>query len=187
MCFAKFEISRSNTRPLTIGSLFIALFWMCVVPSHAQVPEQITSTFGDWTVRCAGLSPSRACDLVQQVQDQKRQPVMFAAFSANKDGNAATLQVRLPVNVLLQEPVLLVVQGLAPVRFTWQSCDPDGCRAQIEATSQSIASLRNQKPETEAAIEFKSATAQPVKIPFSLRGLPQALDELKRQSIKASN
>ncbi len=150
--------------------------------SVSAVPQQTTASFGDWTLRCAHPSDAaELCEVVQSISNQER-PVAQIALGRPAKGQQLHLTILVPTNISLTgNPVLSTThEGDPPVLdMTWRRCLPGGCFADA---SLSDAILQRLRTSTEPArVTFPDAAGRNMILPFSPRGLPQALDALAKE------
>ena len=157
-----------------------------VVPA---APQQTTASFADWTLRCTQAAPSagsgpasKFCEVVQNIQQNDR-PVAQIAVGRPMAGQKLQLTLLVPTNVSFQGgPGLLAGSEGDPapaLSLTWRRCLPIGCIADAPLDTELMTKLRGW---TEAGrIVFTDAAGRPAGVPFSPRGLAQALDALAKE------
>ena len=123
-------------------------------------PQQTTASFMDWTLRCSRLGPPPGTQFCEVAQGTILVPVNVtvaapAALSAPGEGGA-------------------VVQELA-----WRRCLPGGCTADALLTDEAVQRMRAWNEP--GRISFQDALGRTAVMPFSPRGLPQALDALAKE------
>lgn len=146
-------------------------------------PSGTTSvSFGDWVLRCearpAEPAPGRGCELLQSLQDQRRQPVAQFAFGRARPGDPMRLLVLIPANITVAVPMRLTV-GDTVTPITLRACGPRGCVADAEVSAATLARMRAR--EVQGRLEYRDALNGEVALPFSTRGLGQALEALARE------
>ena len=146
-------------------------------------PQQTTAVFMDWVLRCTQLDPAtKICEVVQGVQRDDK-PV--AQIALGHPGKAAPLQltVLVPSSVTFgTAPVLLPGkegEATAFAELTWRRCLPAGCLADVALTDDAQRRLRAWSDA--GRIAFQDGTGRTAVMPFSPRGLPQALDALAKE------
>lgn len=150
-------------------------------------PDRTTASFGDWTLRCERPSvpagAARICEIAQSIQIQGQQaPIAQIAIGRLVKSDPLKVTIVLPHNVTLSaQPGLLAEDKDAkPFDATWQRCLPMGCLAELVLRDDLMKRFRTL---TEAgAIIFKDGTSREIKLPFSTRGLAQALDALAKET-----
>jgi invasion protein IalB len=148
-------------------------------------PEATTATYGDWLLRCqrttTGGASQRVCDVSQTVQAQGQQnPLLQLTFGHPVPKEPVKLTIYAPVDVSFPSVVRLSIdeKGAQPVELTWRRCQPGGCVADLEIQDELLKRWRAQVGR--GVIKIVDATGREVTIPFSFRGLAQALDALPR-------
>jgi len=113
----------------------VLALWMTVtadVAWSADVPDSLTETCRDWTVRCVTpVTPeihatARVCEMMQErFHQESGQRILTAALRPTEDGASLTLVA--PFGLLLDEGLGIAVDGtdLAEARF--RTCLPGGC------------------------------------------------------------
>ena len=144
-------------------------------------PQQTTATFGDWILRCTLTTPgAKSCEIVQGISSQDRTVAQIALGHPAK-GQPLQMTILVPPSVsLTNPPVLAMTKEADPpmLDLAWQRCLPGGCMATAPAPDD----LQRRLPgltETPRTV-FVDAAARRVGLPFSPRGLPQALDALAK-------
>lgn len=155
------------------------------VPVAAD-PSATTASFGDWLLRCVkagdGANAKRSCEVVQSIVAEGQQaPLAQLAIGRVQPGNPLRLTLVLPHNVsLTAAPRLSSSEGdKQPTELGWQRCLPMGCFADAAARDEVLAKWRA-AGEGRGQIVFADGAGRPVTLPFSLRGLAQALDALSK-------
>ncbi len=152
-------------------------------PVSAQ-PSVTTASFGDWTLRCvegAGKDGGAACEVIQSIVLSGQQaPVAQLALGRLEATGGLQVTVVLPVNVALLSPATVSEDpaGKDAVALTWQRCIPGGCFASAPAEDAMIAAWK--AASTPGTLSFDDATGRKVALPFSLRGLTQALEAMQK-------
>ena len=155
----------------------------------SAVPQSTTATFADWVLRCrrAEGTPEGpvSCEVAQTLQVQGQGPIAEIAFG-RPPGVAGfkepmRLVIVLPNNVSFPGTVAMAVdeKDTKPVELTYRRCLPAGCFADAEASADLLTRWR---PQAERGrIAFKDGANRDVVLPFSFRGLSQALDAMAKQ------
>ncbi len=145
-----------------------------------NAPSMTTATYGDWVVRCSQQTEGRLCEAAQTlfVQGQPN-PVALIAVGREKPTEPIRLVVQLPVNVTFAGRLKITLKEGAPtIDLNIERCVPAGCFAVMQPADEALRQLR---AHTEPArMAYKDAAQHDVAWPFSLRGLPQALDALAK-------
>lgn len=150
-------------------------------------PDRTTASFGDWTLRCERPSvpagAARICEIAQSIQIQGQQaPVAQIAMGRILKSYPLKVTIVLPHNVTLSsQPGLLADdKDGKPFDGAWQRCLPLGCLAELVLRDELLKRLRSSTGP--GAIVFKDGSSREIKLPFSTRGISQALDALARES-----
>lgn len=150
-------------------------------PPNSTLPQQTTASFGDWTLRCTRTAAAaQTCEVVQGISSQDRTVAQVALGRPSK-GQPLQLTILVPASVTFgTTPALsLARDGEAPIMdLTWRRCLPGGCLADGAVSEDA---LRRVRGWTEPArVTFTDGTGRIVALPFSPRGLTQALDALAK-------
>ncbi len=153
-------------------------------PPVPAAPQQTTASFADWTLRCNRVGPApgtQFCEIGQGIQRDDRPVAQMAIGRPTKD-QPMRLTVLVPNNVSFAAPVLLAPPREgdgASLELPWRRCLPGGCTADAPLNDEA---LRRMRGWTEPArVVFPDAAGRPTALPFSPRGLPQALDALMKE------
>ena len=152
-------------------------------------PSQTTATYGDWVLRCIRSgetqSAARTCEVSETlvVQGQK-EPAAQIAIGSAKNGAALNLTVLLPTAISLAKPPSITASdaNTRPFILTWRRCLPVGCFSDVSLTADMLKTLQTHVGPMK--LVFMDAADREVSLPFSLRGLPQALDALSKETSK---
>jgi len=150
-------------------------------PAAAATAEAdvTTAAFGDWVLRCVKQSDDakagRACEVVHQVAvEGQTGPILQLAIGGVKS-EQRQLVIVLPANVLLTRAPEIVLQNqTATLTTIWRRCLPGACFADVDYSDKM--SLQDQG----GVVRFTDASNRAVEVPFSTRGLRQALDALSK-------
>jgi invasion protein IalB len=154
----------------------------------SPVPQSTTASFGDWVVRCRRIDQApgnaTACEVAQTLQVQGQGPIAEIAFG-HPPGKDATSRERmrvvvvLPNNVTLSVPVLMSVDEKdKPIELSFRRCLPSGCFADAEPSDDVVVRWRGQ--DGRGRLAFKDGGNRDIVLPFSFRGLAQALDAMSK-------
>ncbi len=155
-------------------------------PPVAAEPQETSATYGDWSLRCIrqgeGAQARRNCEVVQTLRQQgQTQPFAQVALGRPEPGRGMRMVVLLPPNVAFPSTVkVAAAEGQPPLlELAWRRCLPNACVADAEMAAPTLTQLR---AWTEAGrLTFQNGLGREVTVPFSLRGLPQALDALAKE------
>ena len=154
---------------------------LAIVPA---TPQQTTAVFADWTLRCtrAVAGPvQQFCEVVQNIQREDR-PVAQIAVGRPAKGQPMQLTVLVPPSVSFGTPALLSTGrngDAAVVEMVWSRCLPAGCIAGGVLADDALTRLRGWVEP--GRITFQDGEGRAAALPFSPRGLAQALDALARE------
>lgn len=154
----------------------------------SPVPQSTTASFGDWVVRCRRIDQApgnaTACEVAQTLQVQGQGPIAEIALG-HPPGKDATSRERmrvvvvLPNNVTFAGPVLMSVDDKdKPIELTFRRCLPSGCFADAEPSDDVLVRWRGQ--DGRGRLAFKDGGNRDIVLPFSFRGLAQALDAMSK-------
>ncbi|MCO6415415.1 invasion associated locus B family protein [Siccirubricoccus sp. KC 17139] len=150
-----------------------------------EAPERTTAVFGDWSVQCVTRAQAgRVCEMVQGTQNQQQQPVSVLAIGRLARTEPLRLVARLPVTVLVAQPVKLTLEGDPGLTLPFRYCNtnPIGCFAELELRDEAVLRrLRARNPEQGGKLEFKDPAGQGISIPVSFRGFAAALEALQKE------
>ena len=177
---------------LAIGALFAVLTgataWAAdkdaAPPPVSTDPQTTSASYGDWILNCVRSQDgsSRVCEIVQTFQIQGQQGP-FARLAIGHVGAKDPLRATFDVapNISFPSTVKLALddKDTQPVELTWKKCVPGaGCFADADLKEDV---LKRWKAQTgNGRITMKDSTGHDVAVPFSFRGLPQALDGLAK-------
>ncbi len=151
--------------------------------ASAAVPQQTTASFADWTLRCTRVGPAAAklCEVVQTITAQER-TVAQIAFGRVDKGQPVHLTVLVPTSVTFgTAPALATMRDgeAAVVDMAWRRCLPGGCVAEGSVSDETMRRIRGTTDPSR--ITFADGSGRAVALPFSPKGLPQALDALGKE------
>jgi invasion protein IalB len=151
--------------------------------SISSEPQVTTAAYADWIVRCQRTNDApqaaRQCEVAQTVQAQQV-TILQMGFARTNAKQPFQLVVILPVNVSFPSAVRVSVNDndASSVELKWRNCTAIGCVAEANITDNI---LRQWRAQTERGrVQIKDASGGDVTIPFSFRGLAQALDALAK-------
>jgi invasion protein IalB len=146
-------------------------------------PQATSAAYGDWVYVCQRLGKpvKRVCEVTQAIQVQG-QPGPIAQLAIGKTGEGAGLKltVVLPSNVLLSTAPSLMPESkdLAHVDTEWVRCLPGGCFSEVALKDDVVKRWRGLS--VRGKIDFRDGIGREVALPFSFKGLAQALDALAK-------
>jgi invasion protein IalB len=155
-------------------------------PAVSAEPQTTTASYGDWTLRCQRFAEAaniaKVCEISTTIQaGQPQAPIAQVALGRLTKADSYHLTAHLPNNIALPSVVKVALgdkDGRAN-ELAWRRCTPAGCFADASLTDAQWKALRGLNDA--GSLEFTDAAGRPIKLPFSLRGLPQALDALAKE------
>ena len=156
-------------------------------PTAGVEPTSTTASFGDWVLRCQkveGAAVTRLCEVAQSLMVKGQSaPVAQIAMGRSSPKERMRLTVVLPVNVSFPSAPRLAL-GDKPeqaMALAWKRCLPMGCFADVELTDDLMKRLRASAEGPR--LGFTDGAGRDLALPFSLSGLPQALDALAKEPL----
>jgi invasion protein IalB len=146
-------------------------------------PSVTTATYSDWTLRCVRDKDLKTslCEVTQTLQMQgQTAPVAQIAVGRPAQKAPLRLTIILPINVAFDKGPQMQVeeQPAQAASLGWRRCANFGCVADVEVKAETLNAWRvAAKP---GQIMFRNAGNQDVALPFSFRGLAQALDAMAK-------
>ena len=166
------------------GLMFVATSAAFAQPSTPAQPSITTATFADWTQRCVrerDSASSVVCEVMQTLQvEGQAVPVAQIAIARLTPKAPLRLTIVLPVNAAFDKAPLMQIedQNAQAATLVWRRCANIGCIADVEIKPETLTAWRAAtKP---GQIQFRNAANQDVTLPFSFRGLSQALDAMPK-------
>ena len=148
-------------------------------------PNATTASFGDWVLRCQkieGGAVARICEVAQSLAVQgQAAPIAQIALGRTSAKERMRATVVTPTNVSFPSTPRLLL-GEKPeqsVALAWKRCLPMGCFADVELSDDLIKRLRSLTDGPR--LSFTDGAGRDLALPFSLTGLPQALDALAKE------
>lgn len=143
-------------------------------------PQVTTATYQDWLVRCVAASATaKQCEATQTLQMQAQGQGQGGTIALIALGRLAAdgplrLVVQLPAGIWLPAGAKLQPGEKAkPIALEFKRC-LQGCFAEAELDKAAEPILRGANGA--GTLQFEDGARRPVSLPFSLKGLPQALD-----------
>lgn len=151
-------------------------------PPNPAIPQQTTASFADWTLRCTHITPAaQSCEVVQTITSQDRTVAQIAIGRVAKGQPLHLTMLVIPSVTFGAAPALISTKEGEPsvVDLAWRRCLPTGCVADATVSDDA---LRRVRGWTEPGrISFTDGGGRMAGLPFSPRGLPQALDALAKE------
>ena len=154
-------------------------------PTVPADPQATTAAFGDWVVKCQRLGEAgkaqRVCEAAQSIQAQNQGLIAQIAFGRTAKSEPLKITVLLPSNIAFPSAPKISIddKDTKGVDLVWRRCIPGGCMADAPADAETLTRWRTQTER--GRIAFKDAGGRDAVIPFSFRGLVQALDALAKE------
>lgn len=182
------QLARYNCR---MGLLLAAL----ASPAHAQAPaappvqpvgsepQMTTATYADWTVRCQRATDApqapRQCEVAQTVQAQQV-TILQMAFARTNPKQPYRLVIVVPDDISFPSTPRASINDKdpSPVELAWRNCTRTGCAAETNISEEQLKRWRAQAER--GRVQIKDAAGRDTTIPFSFRGLAEALDALAK-------
>jgi invasion protein IalB len=163
---AKFAVT--GAAALVIG---IGLGWAIRGVATYPMQAQVLTNYGDWRTACPPASAKdQSCRMIEQVMDTRtNQSVVQLAMGVDKGKN--TLDVSVPLGVLLPAGVGLTIGDAKPVLFKFRTCTTAGCIGHLEMDDKTLASMNTAK---DGKILVAGMDGKAVAIPISLKGYADA-------------
>lgn len=157
-------------------------------PAAAQAssdPQATTATYGDWVLRCQkrseGAQPIKTCEVAQSLQVQgQADPLVQIAIGRLNQKEPLKIVIVITPNVAFPSTPLLSIdeKDEQPAALTWRRCLPGGCVADAVLKDDVLKRWRTQTER--GRLQVKDAGNRDVILPFSFRGLSDALDALNK-------
>jgi invasion protein IalB len=154
---------------ILVGTLCAEL---SVFSSEAQ--QRTTATYDEWTVSC--VENQKVCEITssQQLEGQSAIASQITISGLAKD-KPARISIQIPPNAWIASGIKLTADekdtGIAAA-FRW--CVPSRCLADVEVKQDILKKLAD-LGDRPGNLVFQDATQHDQKIPFSFKGLGQAL------------
>lgn len=140
--------------------------------------------FGDWNRLCETpeKSTTRVCFAFQKVDyaETKAQLLQAVVGYFRKDVPDPMLIVTVPLGVVLGPGLEIRVPGKAPLKDGYDVCLSRGCQAVMRVDAEKMKVLTS---GAEAEVVFFDAKRQQISVPLSLKGLNDAVNDLKKQRL----
>lgn len=148
-------------------------------------PQSTSAVFGDWTLRCQrvpdGDKVLKLCEIAGTIRNQNQDAIAQAIVSRALKTEPLKLTAQIPNNVLLPYVVKFTTsdKDAKPWELGLRRVTPIGVFADLPLSEAQVKTLHAQSDP--GSLEFTDAAGRLIKLPLSLRGLPQALDALARE------
>lgn len=137
-----------------------------------------TVTYGDWVVRCQQpAGAARQCEAMQTLAIDGRPIARIAVGRLAPSGDLA-VAVNVPSNVAFTAPLTLgsATKEAPQLSLGWRRCLPNGCFADVMPAAAVFAQWQGQT--VPGALGFVEGSGNAVTLPFSFRGLSDAIEGL---------
>ncbi len=146
----------------------------------------VSNAYGDWLLRCKVLTQAgdkKTCEVVQQLQSNNVviAQIAFGSVAAQAKAPAEmNMVVVLPNNVLVTAPVQASFDenDKTPLKLSFKRCLPTGCFASSLLPSETL--KRWKQGDHRGRLAFTNGVNQEVALPFSFRGLGDALEAMTK-------
>ncbi len=146
----------------------------------AKTPEKNITHFKDWAVVCPEPDSKEASDceaILRVTVTETGQQVLRVSIFKVPDAEHPVGVFILPLGFLLQQGVLLSVDGKEVGRLPVQRCEPAGCLAPLIINDDVQSFFKAGKS---AELKLVNAQGQAVALPMSLSGFTAALTALDK-------
>jgi invasion protein IalB len=153
-----------------------------ITPESDQAQASVTAEYEDWIVRCQdapddAFGADKLCEMYQQVSAQETEQTVLEAVIGYPQGAEQPIALfNLPLGMRLPPGIELQVDDNDPIGFPVQICLSSGCRADIALDGPLIEQMR---AGTEATLTIADPQGQRVRLPLSLMGFSDALDDVE--------
>jgi invasion protein IalB len=153
---------------LVIG---IGLGWAIRGVATYPMQAQLVTNYGDWRTACPPAAlKDQSCRMMEQVMDTRtNQSVVQLAMGVDKGKN--TLDVSVPLGVLLPAGVGLTIGDAKPVIFKYRTCTTAGCIGHLDIDDKTLALMSSAK---DGKVLVAGMDGKAVAIPISLKGYSDA-------------
>lgn len=157
----------------------------CIIAigAEASEPSLTTATYDDWTVRCSVLRQGeeqtesgeggiKVCELLQTARvKESGRVILETAMGRVGENEPFRIVFKVPLSVLLREPILLTIDDTALISASYLRCVKGSCIAETELTPDEIGMVVS---ASTLLVEFKNSPEQPIKVPVNTSGLAAA-------------
>lgn len=169
---------------LTHRLLAATLILMAVAPAAfaqqqgANGANVKTQRFQDWEVRCPSDPTQGDCTMTQLVDNPgSDKPVMRVVIAYPPQIDGPAMVFLLPLGVRLAPGLQLTIDNGKPIKFPYQVCIPDGCRADIPVKPELLAQLRS---GSKATVSLIGPDGKRMDLDLSLMGFTDANQQIAR-------
>ncbi|MGC3873606.1 invasion associated locus B family protein [Halomonas sp. GXIMD04776] len=134
--------------------------------------------FQDWEVRCPEGGTAGQCSMMQLVDNPNgNQPIMQVIMAYPQELDTPAMAFILPLGTRLAPGLQLVIDNGEPIKFPYQMCQQQGCRADIPVTETLRQQMRN---GSRATLSIMGPRGERLNLPISLQGFTAANDRIAR-------
>jgi invasion protein IalB len=148
-------------------------------------PQNTSAAYGDWTLRCQRVADGdktiKFCEVVGAVRNANQEAIAQAIVSRALRTDPLKLTAQIPNNVSIPSAVKFTTgdKDAKPWELGLRRSTPIGVFADLALSDAQVLTLHAQADP--GSLEFTDAAGRAIKLPLSLRGLPQALDALAKE------
>ena len=152
-----------------------------MAPGESDIPQQTTASFGEWILRCDHpRSAPKMCEVVETINSQGH-PVAQIAIGRVARGQPMHLTTLVPPSVTLDQAPQFTASADKQLTadLVWRRCLPAGCLAEVSLSEDLLKRIHARAEPSQ--ITFVDGAGHAIALPFSPRGLAQALDALGKE------
>ncbi|WP_163648427.1 invasion associated locus B family protein [Modicisalibacter sp. 'Wilcox'] len=165
-------------RLIATGMLLMAMTATALAqqPTNGNADNIQTRTVQDWQVRCPTDAGQGRCSMTQLINNPDgNQPVLRVVVAYPPQADGPAMVFLLPLGVRLAPGLQLTVDGGKPIKFPYQVCVPDGCRADIPLKPALMQQLRQ---GSQATLSLIDPRGQRLDLAISLMGFSDASSQI---------
>lgn len=151
------------------------------VPQNGPGTAYVLSTHKDWEVRCIRANEGQIdpCQAYQLLTDQNGNPVAeFSMFLVGgQEGVVAGATIATPLETLLNQPLVLQIDGGQAKQYPYTFCNTSGCFARIGLTENDLAGFRKGNQAIVSIVPL-AAPDQRIGLNTSLSGFTAAFNAM---------
>jgi invasion protein IalB len=161
-----------------LGAIAAALglhFWQAAHDFRSRVAT--TAYIQDWQLNCPPASATETGCSLQQAIVQRETHGTIAALTVARGVAADTLQVVVPLGVLIGPGLALSIGNSTTVAVPYATCAQSGCIAIATLTPKTLSQMEN---GVGGQITIVGGNGRPASLPYSLKGFADAMRERDR-------
>lgn len=169
------------------GLVIITAFFLFTKSFNVEAAQKDKKQFHDWTTNCSKSGSDEICMAVQNVlsnedkdsKDQKVLAIYRFGYLNDAETNKKLLKFicSLPPDILVKPGVGIVVDKEIVITAEFILCNSGSCQAEAVISDQTMEKIAKGK---EYAVIFMNTEQKQVGIPFSAKGLQEALAFLSK-------